>query len=237
TRSYLFRFEGPIADAEALRDFANLPFLPLVLHGTSDDNKIANNGEDDMADNNNTANAQFCLVDGKTRLLILRKLAELQSTFRPTFIRDSKAKKELSPTSLYPTIGIDTTLPQFRLHGSSDAKLVPAQDMYPVWYFFYGTLAEGAVLSRLLCMPANQPPTYRKARLRGGRLTTWARKYKALIDGSQNEIVRGSAYLVNNADDERVLRYYETDKYEVVRCVIKFEEDGKEVRGLTFRFV
>jgi hypothetical protein len=125
------------------------------------------------------------------------------------------------------------TFPQFR-PGASTTHL-PSQDQYPVWYFFYGTLADAAVLSRLLDLPADCVPTYREARVRGGQITTWAGKYLGLVDGDRDAVVRGSEYLVGNTEDENALRYYETDKYEVVRSEIKFEGNGGRVMGLTFR--
>ncbi|RKU47715.1 hypothetical protein DL546_000765 [Coniochaeta pulveracea] len=238
TSSYILRLGGPIFNAQALKDFADLPTLPDVLHGSSignDSNTVEGDDADEETVKQDT-DCQFCVVDRKTRLKILKKLAEIQSTFRPTFIRDAKAKKELSPYSLCPTLGIDTTLPQFRPNSFAHSPFPPLQDQYPVWYFFYGTLADPAVLSRLLGLPVGKPPTYNKALIKGGRITTWAGKYLALVNGNDNDVVRGSAYLVNDVEDENALRYYETDKYEVVRCEIELVGNEEKVTGLTFRF-
>jgi hypothetical protein len=49
--------------------------------------------------------------------------------------------------------------------------------------------------------------------------------------------VGGFAYLVRSAEEEEALRYYETDKYSVVRCEIEFVEGGEITKGLTFKFV
>ncbi|TFB05486.1 hypothetical protein CCMA1212_002628 [Trichoderma ghanense] len=57
----------------------------------------------------------------------------------PFFLLSSSQKgrlsvKDLSMTS-YPTLGVDTTLPQFRPDSSSSLSFArPAQDEYPVWY-------------------------------------------------------------------------------------------------------
>ncbi|KAJ0336185.1 hypothetical protein COL922a_008281 [Colletotrichum nupharicola] len=44
------------------------------------------------------------------------------------------------------------------------------------------------------------------------------------------------AFLVKDKEVEKTLRTYETDKYEVTRCLIEMADFGEEVRGLTFRF-
>jgi hypothetical protein len=65
---------------------------------------------------------------------------------------------------------------------------------------------------------------------------TWGKgKYRALVDGSEENHVKGSAYQVLSEEHEDVLRKHETDAYEVVRCLIKI--DDTTVQGCTFRFV
>lgn len=71
-------------------------------------------------------------------------------------------------------------------------------------------------------------------------LTTWTGKYKAIVDAPDSicSRVHGSAYQVLTREQEEVLQFYETDKYEVVRCVItKMGTKEEVVKGLTFRFV
>jgi hypothetical protein len=104
---------------------------------------------------------------------------------------------------------------------------------YPVHYFFYGTLADPARLKRLFSLPASEIPSLRPATLFHGRIRTWARKYRALID-EQDAMVNGFAYLCESADQEAALRLYEGDNYEVVAA--KLLIDAKEVLGRTFRF-
>lgn len=236
--SYILRLEGPIPDAETVKDVAGLQSLPEVLHGLRNAGAFSYDGEDDdnpidMAKEADTK-AQFCLVDGWTRLRILQQISQLHPTFRPTFIRDAKARKDLAEHSPCPTLGVDPRLPHCR-PASVHCTFHPVKGEYPVWYFFYGTLADGPVLSRIIGLPPEQSPHYRSASVRGGRLITWAATYKALVDGSCREAVLGLAYLVKNGEDEDALRYYETDRYEVVRCPIRFKH-GEMVMGLTFKF-
>ncbi|KAF3063504.1 poly polymerase [Daldinia childiae] len=124
-------------------------------------------------------------------------------------------------------------MPQHRLCSNDDPKLVPAQNQYPVWYFFYGTLADPSVLKRLLNI--NIDPSYCPASVVGGVLKTWGGKYKALVDAPNNKAVQGQAFLVKDQEQEECLQLYETDKYDVVRCEIQLR--GKKVKGLTFRFI
>ena len=67
-------------------------------------------------------------------------------------------------------------------------------------------------------------------------MKTWGMgKYNALVDGPETKYVRGSAYLVRSEEHEDRLRKYETEAYEVVRCLI--EIDDTIVQGCTFRFI
>jgi hypothetical protein len=191
---------------------------PTILHGTDD------SGE----------SATFCKVESSEKDRIILSLSNSESSFQPTFIKYSKAEKELSRNSLHPTLGIDATMPQHR--HSANSEILPTQDQYPVWYFFYGTLADPLVLKRLLGL--SDEPDYQPARVRGGTLTTWGGKYRALVDGpatGPDPSVQGRAFLVKTRDQEEILCCYESDRYEVVRCNIEMEPT-ESVKGLTFRF-
>ncbi|KAK0724285.1 hypothetical protein B0H67DRAFT_640853 [Lasiosphaeris hirsuta] len=134
----------------------------------------------------------------------------------------------------------ETTKHSIKHRLASDSTLpLPMQDEYPVWYFFYGTLADLAVLRRLLHGGDDnaEPLTYRPARITGGSLNKWGGKYLALVDAGGKSTVEGSGFLVLTKDQEDALRYYETDKYEAVRCKIRMLDDETTVGGLTFRFV
>ncbi|OGM47954.1 hypothetical protein ABOM_002663 [Aspergillus bombycis] len=129
---------------------------------------------------------------------------------------------------------IDPTLPHHRAQ-SMDEIFLPAQNQYPVWYFFYGTLADPEILARQTSR--SELPVLRRATVKGGIIKMWGGKYKALIDGPSSAIVDGWTYEVNSGEEEEQLRYYETDQYEVVRCEIHILESGVLVKGLTFRFI
>jgi hypothetical protein len=77
--------------------------------------------------------------------------------------------------------------------------------------------------------------------VKGGRLTIWGGKYKALVRAEEGGTpVEGWAYLVKSQDEEDALRYYETERYMVVRCDIEFTNGrtaAKRVPGLTFLFL
>ncbi|KAI0449351.1 hypothetical protein F5B21DRAFT_520335 [Xylaria acuta] len=213
-QSYLLRLEGPINNLEALKLAAQLMEDPPVHYGTDDDGKPT----------------IFCKVDMAAKEDILAYLSKNELRFQLTFVPYSMAAKNLSATSAYPTLGIDTLMPQFRPSFAGDQVLAPFQSQYPVWYFFYGTLADSSVLGRILGVD----PSYEDASVQGGILKLWGGKYKALMD-SPGEVVHGSAFLVQDRDQEEILRCYETENYEVVRCELKL--GGQKVKGLTFRFV
>lgn len=170
------------------------------------------------------------------------KLAEVlhkaNAHYQPTFVRVSIASKDLSPTTSYPTLGIDTTLPQYRPN-TTDVDLTavsPQQNEFPVWYFFYGTLADRQVLSRVIGVDG-LAVIYKSAQVSGGRLSNWGGKYLGLVDADASALVHGWAYQVRSRDEEEALRIYESDKYMVVRCRITMNNGYTTVKGLTFRLV
>lgn len=64
----------------------------------------------------------------------------------------------------------------------------------------------------------------------------WGRgKYNALVNGPATSRIEGAAYQVMSEELEDGLKKYESEAYEVVRCVI--EMDRTIVQGCTFRFV
>lgn len=222
---YLLKLDDPLTTPAKVQMVANLPAIPELYQGTSDE-----------------GGSLFCKVDGRTKLIIENWLSTQNGLkLRPLFVPIGVAYKELSPDSLYPTLGKDFTLPQFRPQDPQLLTTAPsfgrAQDQYLVWYFFYGTLASIPTLRRLLSLSDEEVPTLYKARLQGGRMKTWGRgKYNALVDGPETNCLEGSAYLVRSEEHEDMLRKYETEAYEVVRCLIKMDDDTT-VQGCTFRFI
>ncbi|KAL2423964.1 hypothetical protein ABEF95_010661 [Exophiala dermatitidis] len=183
--------------------------------------------------------AEFCRIDSQARSRLTAWIAEHQPGDQPTIVRlASPAKKNLSSSTMAPFLGqnVVTTLPCRNSTSSCGNQLspmpLPTQNQSPVWYFFYGTLAEPEVLIRQLGLTVE--PGLIPAHVEGGRLRTWDGKYKALVDGTGESKVFGSAFLVESADHENALHFYETDKYEVVRCSIITADET--IQGLTFRF-
>ena len=215
--TYLVLLEGILSTPEMIQATKKLPEPPQAVQASSE------NGD-----------SVFCRIDGKIKQAIENWLPQQKSTFRPTFVRLSKAKKDLAPTSIHPTLGMESTLPQHR-PSLSQTSFSPLQDEYPVWYFFYGTLANSAFLTHLLALPEAESPLLVPANISRGMVKTWQDKYNALVDGASTESVHGLAYRVTTKEREEALLLYETEKYEVVRCSIMMESGM--VQGLTFRFV
>ncbi|KAI1771528.1 hypothetical protein F4818DRAFT_454649 [Hypoxylon cercidicola] len=220
---FLLKLEGPFVDVKAVQAIGNLESPPTKYHGADD------GGED----------VEFCIVNATVKKNIMDILLDLGGGFRPTFIRISEAEKNLSPICCHPTLGIDSTMPQYRLQNKTAA---PAQNEYPVWYFFYGTLADQEVLGRVLQRDDISAADLQPAQVRGGRLTTWAGKYRAMVHADpETPPVAGSAFLVKTREEEDALRFYETERYAVVRCRIELiaGELGSSggMDGLTFLFL
>lgn len=213
TGLYLVQVAGPISTPGIIQQAASLSQTPLIIQGLGEDGQ-----------------AQFCEIDGASKARLLAWIAKNHQGFKPTIVRISKAKKDLCAQSQAPMLGKDCTLPQYRSE-KPGFEPAPGPEQYPVWYFFYGTLADPIVLSRHLGL--NQPPAYTPAHVNDGKVQMWAGKYKALVD-APGELVDGFAFLVQSRLEEDSLRFYETDKYEVVRCEIVTQSGA--ILGLTFRF-
>lgn len=214
--TYLILLEGVLDTPEKIQAAVKLSEPPQAVQASSE-----------------TGNSVFCRIDGNIRQAIEIWLSRQKSTFRHTFVRLSEAKKDLAATSVHPTLGIESTLPQHR-PSFSQTPFSPLQDEYPVWYFFYGTLANSAFLTRLLALPDTEHPLLVPANISGGIVKTWQDKYNALVDGASTDCVHGSAYRVTTKEREEALLLYETENYEVVRCSIMM--GSGTVQGLTFRF-
>ncbi|OBT64945.1 hypothetical protein VE03_05682 [Pseudogymnoascus sp. 23342-1-I1] len=220
--AHLVKLDGPISTPQKVQIAANLPTIPESHHGSSDD-----------------GNSVFCKVDGRAKIAIENWLSMQNGPlFRLLFIPVGMAYKELSSQSYYPTLGKETTLPQFRPQDSHLLSASPSfgrtQTQFPVWYFFYGTLASVPKLCTLLS--GDDIPILYEASVIGGKMETWGNgKYKALVNGPEESCIKGSAYRVMSEEHEDALRKYETDAYEVVRCLIKI--DGTTIQGCTFRFL
>ena len=99
--TYLLKLGGPFNLPEKIKEAASLDLLPEIR--TSDEG------------------IDSCLVDGESKVKILDWLASNDYfTYRPLFVRLSQAAKDLHPRSLHPTLGISSTIPQYRLDSVSD---------------------------------------------------------------------------------------------------------------------
>lgn len=223
SREYLVRLEGPISSVDVIQTLAGLNFTPKVLQGTTED------------DDQNAA--QFCRVDGLAKEKLTKWIEAEAPAFRPLFVSQSMALKDLCAHTTAPRLGIDASSPQNRLDSQNDIPR-PQQNEYPVQYFFYGTLADAEVLRRLFHSLDSDRTEYslRPASVTGGRLALWNGKYKALLDAQSSKAeVHGHRFEVQSKEHEDILRSYETEAYEVVRCHI-VDADGSGVEGCTFRF-
>ncbi|KAL4917603.1 hypothetical protein BDW62DRAFT_201628 [Aspergillus aurantiobrunneus] len=215
--TYLVKLEGPLGTASKAQRLAGMLYLPEQVDGIGE----ASGG------------AYFCFVNGADKCEITAALSKhAVDCFHLTFIRINRAAKALSSDSAAPCLGYDATLPHHRAAEAAHVFL-PAQSEYPVWYFFYETLANSEVLMEKLELPVR--PNLRPATVEQGNIRTWGGKYKALLDGV--DTVKGWAYKVVSASHEDVPRYYEADRYEVVRCTISMDDTRETVQGLAFRFI
>ncbi|TIA27378.1 hypothetical protein D6C79_10676, partial [Aureobasidium pullulans] len=188
---------GPLATPEHIQSIAGLANPPTTTTAESSDP---------------TTSSTFCYITAAEEHLILQGLLNLNISYEPHFITINMASKDLQPTSASPTLGIkEPTLPQHRHDKSTDLVL---QDEYPVFYFFYGTLAEPEILQRVLEL-GEQVPVLQKAYVKGAKVKMMGR-YRALVDSEVEARVDGWAFLVESEEQELKLRVYETRMYEVV---------------------
>ncbi|EGX89375.1 hypothetical protein CCM_07626 [Cordyceps militaris CM01] len=215
---YLLRIHDTLPSLHTIQQLLNTDRLEVVSGVDDDGNSV-----------------KFCYMTSQMKNLLQSNLVLSDSVhFRPSFIRVSIATKKLSDISRYPTLGIESTLPQYRAETSTE-YFRPAQNEYPVPYFFYGTLADRAVLARVIGVSDEGSIEYESAMVSGAALSTWANKYLGLVNSFQHDQVEGKVYWVKSREEEEALRIYETAKYEVVRCKINLESGINTCMGLTFR--
>jgi hypothetical protein len=217
TMDHLLQISRPITPA-ILASAAILSSQPVIVEGEGAHGVV-----------------QFCKIDALDVYNLKDWLAETYPTLSPFFLPINIARKALSPISAYPTLGYDTTLPHCRPERVTSGAFLPRQDQYPVWYFFYGTLADSEFLARLFSSPPGSTLLLVRAVIHGGKLRTWRQKYNALVD-CPGAKVDGWAYEVQSEDQENILRVYETSAYEVVRVDITLNGADCVVQGCTFRF-
>ena len=91
--------------------------------------------------------ADFACVNRNTKHAIEEWIQQHPTLQTPNFIPIRQAAKDLSATSCYPSLGIDSTLPQHRAKDDEET-FAPAQTEYNVWYFFYGKVSTLSCLAR-----------------------------------------------------------------------------------------
>ncbi|KAH0362538.1 hypothetical protein KCU65_g8012, partial [Aureobasidium melanogenum] len=204
--------EGPLSTPEDIRDVAGFAAVPTVVKAESEDNSTS-----------------FCYVTAAEEFRIKQGLKKRGISFEPCFITINIAAKDLSTL---PTLGVDdTTMPHRRLNHIED---LVDQQQFPVLYFFYGTLAQPEILKRVLELEDELDSlSLQPAYVLGGKITTLG-QYRALVNSDDpSSRVDGHAFMVQSEDQERALRLYEKNMYQVVRCDIWLF--GKRMPGLTFR--
>ncbi|KAK4901575.1 hypothetical protein LTR27_001347 [Elasticomyces elasticus] len=230
SQEYLLKLDGPFHSPETVRSIAGLSTVPKVYDASSTTDAA---GDDDEEEEETS---RFIKVTASTRQALLTWVQP--SGYEPLFIAHRVARKALATDSMALMLGIDTTMPQHRLNGAEEA--LPRQDQYPVYYFFYGTLADTEMLRHHLGDDVSAGYyTLIPASITSGRIEMLGDKYRALVDSNQDSVVHGSAFLVQSAEHEERLRSYETLMYEVVRCRITIaataSEEERVVMGCTFR--
>lgn len=139
---FLVELEGPLSTPEDVRIAAGLATKPDLIQGKGDD-----------------GDESFSLIGGLVKQTIVEWLAKQKVSFVPTFARlAQKAEKDLSAVSIFPTLDIDSTLPQYRA-ANRDTIFESTQEQFPVLHFFYGTLADSTILSQQLRLPEGEAPT------------------------------------------------------------------------------
>ncbi|KAI2611377.1 uncharacterized protein GGS25DRAFT_193259 [Hypoxylon fragiforme] len=201
--TFLLKLEGLFSDVEVLKIIGNL------------DSQSAKYRDGDA-----DGDVEFCVIDATEKRNIEKSLLYHCIGFQPTYIRISTAEKNLPWICRHPTLGVDSTMPQYRLQSQTETP-APIRNECPVWYFFYGTLADKDVLTRVLQREISTAEM-KPAQVRGGGLITRAGKDRATIHADlEASPMAGSAYIVKTREEKYALRFHKTDRYAVVRCRIQ----------------
>ncbi|KAF2637555.1 hypothetical protein P280DRAFT_482984 [Massarina eburnea CBS 473.64] len=173
--TYLLRLEHPLSEPRDVANAIGLSRVPQLETGSGED------GEE-----------RFCRLSQTNIDALDSWAAECHPGKKFTKIRLGIAHKEPE----LPVLGRDPTLPH---HRASVEKKV----CYPVYYFFYGTLASPSRLSRLFDIPLSQLPRLEAASILGGRIKTWAGKYRALVDSPGDKVEGARRFSLSTASPVR----------------------------------
>lgn len=125
-------------------------------------------------------------------------------------------------------------------HTSSQCPANPSHSYTPEpfekqYFFFYGTLMDPPTLASILQLP--ERPIMRPAKVVGYHIKLWG-PYPALLVGPPLHPVEGLANEVQSQEQLDRLSAYETSKYRIKACMIKFPSEnggeGERVRGMAF---
>jgi hypothetical protein len=113
---YLVRLEEPLNSVDIVKNVAKLKDPPEIMNGQGLNCDVV-----------------FCIVNCLAITAISEWLTVHAPDYVPTFVyMPSRAEKSLSKDSHYPTLCMDSTVPQYRLNSDSQIPN-PPQDQYPVW--------------------------------------------------------------------------------------------------------
>ncbi|OJJ86487.1 gamma-glutamylcyclotransferase family protein [Aspergillus glaucus CBS 516.65] len=105
------------------------------------------------------------------------------------------------------------------------ARLAP-KPYVEKYYFFYGTLMDPSMLTRVLNL--DHKPDLRPAYILNHKMKMWG-PYPAVLDGvAEGQRINGVAYKVKSEDDEKKLAAYETGMYRGKGVMVHFGGGGKE---------
>ncbi|KAI9775360.1 MAG: hypothetical protein M1839_001276 [Geoglossum umbratile] len=148
--TYLLKLERPLVTAAKVQKAAGLASALTVILGTGYLGKEIG----------------FCLADAVAKDAIL---GLSNTTFRPVFIWIAEAEKSLSSSSIYTTLGIDSTL--YSTDRSVSTRVSPRQRRTSIQCGISSTtLTDPDVLSRLFSL--TDKPELRPAGITGGVITT-----------------------------------------------------------------
>jgi gamma-glutamylcyclotransferase (GGCT)/AIG2-like uncharacterized protein YtfP len=233
---YLMRLESPFLTANSAQELlgSSIP-LPVLAatrlsEGDTDDKlKVEEDDyeDDDEEDENDddhdmAAETYFIRLSPSQLKMLIAALKASHPSFRPLTIHGFDAGK-----------AVHRALEQ-RSNCLAARRLTstPAS-RFPMYYFFYGTLAQPDKLTRVLELSA--APQYKAATIGGFKAGTIG-EYKALVeieDESEDEQIEGEAYLVASEEHAEKLAEFETDLYVSVDVEIALE-GGRSVVGRTF---
>ena len=88
-------------------------------------------------------------------------------------------------------------------------------------YFFYGSLQDPGLLADILGLESC--PQLRPAYLKGFKCSLWG-FYPALLNGNQDDVVKGTVYMVQSVNHAERLAHYEGPSYQAIPCEMQYTD-------------